>query len=175
QAFVGSSFTLCITVILEDRKIKIVRKLSCTQSQMTKKTSAFSDEYIQLWLKDLDDSLKMLEKVVSCEAYPVVAFWLHLTVEKSLKAAIVVLKKAAPPKIHNLVELQLKIADEVKLSDEQIRFLRQLTLAVRETRYFDAALELPSEIYTKAVVDEFITKALPIIKVVKARIKEETT
>ena len=142
---------------------------------MTKKTGAFSDEYIQLWLKDLDDSLRMLKKVVSCEVYPVVAFWLHLTVEKSLKAAIVVLKKTAPPKIHNLVELQSKIADEVKLADEQIRFLRQLTLAVRETRYFDATLELPSVIYTKVVVDEFMTKALPIIKVIKARIEEETT
>ncbi len=142
---------------------------------MTKRTDEFSDEYIQLWLKDLDDSLRMLEKVVSCEAYPVVAFWLHLTVEKSLKAAIVVLKKVAPPKIHNLVELHSKVADEIKLTDDQIRFLRQLTLAVRETRYFDATLELPSEIYTKSVVDEFMTKALPIIKAIKARIGEVTT
>ena len=115
----------------------------------------------------------MLDKVVSCEAYPVVAFWLHLTVEKSLKAAIIVLKKESPPKIHNLVELHSKIANDVKLDDEQIRFLRQLTLAVRETRYFDATLELPSEIYTKAVVDEFMAKALPILKVIKAKIEEE--
>ncbi len=98
-----------------------------------------------------------------------------MTVEKSLKAAIVVLKKAAPPKVHNLVELHSKIADEVELTEEQIRFLRQLSLAVRETRYFDATLELPSEIYTKTVVDEFMTKALPIIKVIKERIEEETT
>jgi len=131
---------------------------------MDKRTNAVSAEYIQLWLKDLEDSLRMLNKVVECEAYPVVAFWLHLTVEKSLKAAIVVLKRVAPPKVHNLVELHSKIADEVELTDEQIRFLRQLTLAVRETRYFDATLELPSEIYTKAVVDEFMAKALPIVK-----------
>ena len=142
---------------------------------MSKKTDAVSSEYIQLWLKDLDDSLRMLAKVVGCEAYPVVAFWLHLTVEKCLKAAIVVLKKTAPPKVHNLVELHSKIADEVTLTEDQIRFLRQLTLAVRETRYFDATLELPSEIYTKAVVDEYMAKALPIIKVIKAKIGEETT
>lgn len=146
-----------------------------SECQVTKKNGSVSDEYIQLWLKDIDDSLRMLEKVISCEAYPVVAFWLHLTVEKSLKAAIVVLKKAAPPKVHNLVELHSKIADEVELTEEQIRFLRQLSLAVRETRYFDATLELPSEIYTKTVVDEFMTKALPIIKVIKERIEEETT
>jgi HEPN domain-containing protein len=142
---------------------------------MTKKTIPASDEYIQLWLKDLDDSLKMLEKVVECEAYPVVAFWLHLTVEKSLKAAIAVLKKVAPPKVHTLVELHSLISNEIKLTEEQIRFLRQLTLAVRETRYFDATLELPSEIYTKPVIDDFLTKALPIISAIKARIKEETT
>jgi HEPN domain-containing protein len=142
---------------------------------MEKKTDAVSTEYIQLWLKDLDDSLRMLHKVVACEAYPVVAFWLHLTVEKSLKAAIVVLKRVAPPKVHNLVELHSKIADEVKLTDDQIRFLRQLTLAVRETRYFDATLELPSEIYTKAVVNEFMTKAFPIIKTIKSRVEEEKT
>jgi HEPN domain-containing protein len=141
---------------------------------MTRKNGAISDEYVQLWLKDIDDSLRMLEKVVNCEAYPVVAFWLHLTVEKALKAAIVVLKKVAPPKVHNLVELHSKIADEVELTEEQIRFLRQLTLAVRETRYFDATLELPSEIYTKAVVEDFMTKALPILKVIKTRIEEET-
>jgi len=140
---------------------------------MTKKTSVVSDEYIHLWLKDLDDSLRLLEKVVDCEAYPVVAFWLHLTVEKTLKAAIVVLKKVAPPKVHNLVELHSIILGEVKLTEDQVRFLRQLTLAVRETRYFDATLELPSEIYTKAVIDEFMTKALPIIKAIKARIEEE--
>ncbi len=140
---------------------------------MTKKANEISDEYVRLWVKDLDDSLKMLDKVASCEAYPVVVFWLHLTVEKSLKAAIVVLKKVAPPKVHNLVELHSKIADEVKLNEEQIRFLRQLTLAVRDTRYFDATLELPSEIYTEAVVDDFLTKALPIIKAIKARIKGE--
>ena len=142
---------------------------------MIKKTDALSDEYIQMWLKDLDDSLRMLHKVVSCGAYPVVAFWLHLTVEKSLKASIVVLKKEAPPKIHNLVELHSKVANDIKLDDEQIRFLRQLTLAVRETRYFDATLELPSEIYTKAVVEEFMTKALPILKVIKAKIEEDAT
>ena len=116
-----------------------------------------------------------MEKVFGCEAYPVVAFWLHLTVEKSFKAATAVLKKVAPPKVHNLVELHSIIYDEVKLTEEQIRFLRQLTLAVRETRYFDATLELPSEIYTKAVIDGFMAKALPIIKTIKARIEEETT
>lgn len=115
----------------------------------------------------------MLEKVISCEAYPVVAFWLHLTVEKSLKAAIVVLKKAAPPKVHNLVELHSKIADEVELTEEQIRFLRQLSLAVRETRYFDATLELPSEIYTKTVVDEFMTKACPSSKLLRKGLRRK--
>jgi HEPN domain-containing protein len=104
-----------------------------------------------------------------------VAFWLHLTVEKALKTAIVVLKKEVPPKVHNLVELHSKIADEVKLTDEQIRFLRQLTLAVRETRYVDATLELPSEIYTKAVVEEFMSTALPIINVIKSKIEERKT
>ena len=89
----------------------------------------------------------MLHKVVDCKAYPVVAFWLHLTVEKSLKSNCC-LNKVAPPKVYNLVELHLLIAQEVKLTEEQIRFLRQLTLAVRETRYFDANLELPSEVYT---------------------------
>jgi HEPN domain-containing protein len=139
-----------------------------------KRTDVASAEYVQLWLRDLDDSLRMLHKVIDCEAYPVVAFWLHLTVEKSLKAAIVVLKKVAPPKVHNLVELHSIIADEVELADEQIRFLRQLTLAVRETRYFDATLELPSEVYTKAVVDDFMNKALPIIRIIRSRIEEKT-
>jgi len=110
---------------------------------MAKKPNSVSDEYIRLWLKDLDDSLKMLDKIVNCKAYPIVVFWLHLTVEKSLKAAIIVLKKEAPPKVHNLVELHSKIADTVELKEEQIRFLRHLTSAVRDTRYFDATLELP--------------------------------
>ncbi len=45
-----------------------------SECQVTKKNGSVSDEYIQLWLKDIDDSLRMLEKVISCEAYPVVAF-----------------------------------------------------------------------------------------------------
>ena len=90
-----------------------------------------------------------------------------------MKVAIIALKHEVPPKVHNLIRLQAEIAGKIDLNDEQIHFLRILTSAAHETRYIDAAPGLPSEIYTKTVVDEYMQKALPIIEKVKKSIKAE--
>jgi HEPN domain-containing protein len=132
-----------------------------------------SKKDLELWLRDLNDTLDAAEKNIAVGVYFIAAFCIQQSVEKALKAAIIALKQEAPPKVHNLVRLHAEVADKINLTDEQVRFLRILTTASHETRYIDAAPGLPSEIYTKKVVDEYLQKALPIIKKIKSAIEAE--
>ena len=124
-----------------------------------------------MWLKDLEYTMNKAKKLVELEQYDTAAFYIHLAVEKAMKAAIVALKNDEPPRVHNLVQLHVKIADNVALSDKQIRFLRRLTTAAFETRYSDITLRLPDEIYTEKIVKNYLETAQQIINVILAKIE----
>jgi len=128
-------------------------------------------ESVDLWLRDLDDTMTIAKKNFEIGLYVSAAFYIQMSVEKALKTAIIAFKHEAPLKVHNLVRLYAEIQDLVKLTDVQVSFLRVLTSASHETRYIDAAPGLPSEIYTKAVVGEYMNKALPILENIIARIE----
>jgi len=128
---------------------------------------------LELWLKDSDDSLKVAKDNMTLGHYHIAAFCIHMSVEKALKAAIISLKHKAPPKTHRLRLLYSEVADEIQLTDEQVFFLGELTPVARRARYVDAGPGLPSEIYTKEILDEYLEKALPIIEAIKAHITEE--
>jgi len=72
-------------------------------------------------------------------------------------------------KVSNPSKRSRPLRDEVKLwlydSDDSAKVAR--------ARYVDVAPGLPSEIYTKEIVDQYMKKALPIIDAIKARIAEE--
>lgn len=95
------------------------------------------------------------------------ALYIHMAVEKALKAAIAAFQNREPPKTHNLKRLYSEVTKTVKLNEEQIAFLDELTPAVSKTRYMDVTLELADEIYTEEIVNEYIQKAVPIIESVK--------
>jgi HEPN domain-containing protein len=130
---------------------------------------------VDLWLRDLADTVDAAEKNMASGVYFIAAFCIQQAVEKALKAAILALKHEVPPKVHSLVKLYAEVADKVNFDDEQIRFLRVLTSASHETRYIDAAPGLPSEIYTKAIVNRYMQNALPIIDKIKKQIEESQT
>jgi len=141
-------------------------------SDPSKRGPPLRDE-VKLWLADSDDSMKVARDNLSLGNYHVVAFYTHQAVEKALKAAIVALEHKAPPKTHRLRLLYSEVAAEVPLTAEQARFLGELTPVARRARYVDVAPGLPSEIYTKEIVDQYMEKALPIIDTIKARIAAE--
>jgi HEPN domain-containing protein len=139
---------------------------------LTSKKADSKSESVELWLRDLEDTITIAKKNFEIELYVSAAFYIQMSVEKALKTAIVALKQQAPPKVHNLVRLYGEIQGLVKLDDAEVGFLRVLTTASHETRYVDAAPALPSEIYTEKLVKAYLDKALPIIAKIAARIKE---
>jgi HEPN domain-containing protein len=128
---------------------------------------------VDLWLKDLDYTKNKAIEFVKLGHFDTAALYIHMAVEKSLKAAIVAFKQKEPPKTHNLKRLYSEISDQVKLTDEQIAFLDELTPVISKTRYMDVTLELADEIYTEDITSEYLKKAVPIIEMIKRRIEEK--
>jgi HEPN domain-containing protein len=69
-------------------------------------------------------------------------FYLHLTIEKALKAHIVKRAKSLPPKIHNL--LVLAEIGEVQMSQDQIDFCGRINRYNIEARYPNLAIPAPT-------------------------------
>lgn len=128
---------------------------------------------VDLWLRDLDYTKSKAIEFMKLKHFDTAALYTHMAVEKSLKAAIVAFERKEPPKTHNLKRLYSEIAGQIKLTDEQVAFLDELTPAVSKTRYMDVTLELADEIYTEDIVSEYIKKAIPIIELVKRSIEEK--
>jgi len=149
-----------------------LKRFTSKVSDPPKRSRPLRDE-VKLWLDDSDDSVKVARDNFALGNYHVAAFYTHQTVEKALKAAIIALKHKAPSKTHRLRLLYSEVATEVPLTAEQLRFLGELTPVARRARYVDVAPGLPSEIYTKEIVDQYMKKALPIIDAIKARIAAE--
>lgn len=118
---------------------------------------------LEMWLKDFNYTLNKAEALKDAGFYDVAALYIHLAVEKALKAAIAAFKGQEPPKIHALESLYSRVADNLDLSEAEIRFLKRLTDAAYGTRYLDVSLLFPDEIYTKEVVEEYFEKARQII------------
>ena len=152
----------------KSRSGEILKKKSSREGKKLIVTRASVD----LWLKDLNYTKSKAVEFIKLEHFDTAALYIHMAVEKSLKAAIAAFKYEEPPKTHNLKRLYSEITDRVQLTDDQIAFLEELTPAVSKTRYMDVTLELADEIYTEDIVSEYIKKAVPIIELIKKNIEE---
>jgi len=112
------------------------------------------------WLDQSTYDLKTAESLYQARRYIYVIFMCHLAVEKALKALIVEVTGKAPPRTHNLVNL-MKIG-QVKLSDEQIRFITCLSLAGVVTRYPEE-LKRALDDYPPPVTRDYLKKAKDVV------------
>ncbi|MGQ9515013.1 MAG: HEPN domain-containing protein [Thermoproteota archaeon] len=103
--------------------------------------------------------------------YHVTYFYLHSSVEKALKAAIIAIRKKAYIKTHNLKRLHSEVDDSIVLSKEQIDFLGEPTPASQISRYVDVALGIPREIYSHLLVTRYLKMAEPILKSMRRTLK----
>lgn len=156
------------------RPMRLLRKGTLKRRQETSQQPIPEiKENMDLRLKGLDYAVNVAKKNLEMELYVPAAFYIHLAVEKALKAAIVALNGEFPEKTHRLQRLYEKIADQVPLTPEQVEFLEKLTPVVSRARYDDMELVDPTEIYTKEVAYDYMQKALPIIEKLKANIQEK--
>jgi HEPN domain-containing protein len=106
------------------------------------------------WLKQALHDLEMAEKNISIGGYDVSAFLAHQSVEKLLKA-ILIIKGGRSPKSHYIDEL----AKELRLSKELIDASSDLSVDYTFSRYPDVTDSIPYEQYNEEIAKEKVNLA----------------
>lgn len=110
---------------------------------------------IKIWVDGANDALDTANKLFNSKKYHHALFFLHLALEKILKALYISIKDEAPPYIHNLKQIS-EIAG-LELSDTEINQLDQISEFNVSTRYE----EHKYKIYKKAT-KEYTTEWMKI-------------
>lgn len=116
------------------------------------------------WLKQALHDLEMAEKNIAIEGYDIAAFLAHQAVEKLLKA-IFALEDKKIPRIHYIDEL----AQELKVADEVITHIFELTADYTLARYPDVSEDVPYEQYDEAIAKEKVESAKRIFELLQKR------
>ncbi|MFH1561532.1 MAG: HEPN domain-containing protein [Patescibacteria group bacterium] len=90
---------------------------------------------IEYWVKSSRDDLDTAEKLFALKKYHHSLFFVHLALEKILKAVYVSRKKSFAPPIHDLVRLLEKSG--VETSEDQISSLSEISAFSVVARYDD--------------------------------------
>ena len=91
------------------------------------------DELQKAWLKSSKEDFKIAGDLIGMKHYQWALFLCHIAIEKVLKANYIKIKEHYPPPIHKLVKLATDC--KIKLSEEQIDDLREMTSFNIEARY----------------------------------------
>src|SRR5258708_6062202 len=92
-------------------------------------------EPVNFWVKSAADTLDTSDKLFEMKKYSHSLFFLHLTLEKILKALYIHTKKTSPLPIHDLVRLAEKC--EIALNEEQKLQLAEISTFNIAARYDD--------------------------------------
>lgn len=106
----------------------------------------------------------MAEKNIGIEGYDIAAFLAHQAVEK-LPKAIFALEDKKIPRIHYIDEL----AQELKVADEVITRIFELTADYTLARYPDVSEDVPYEQYDEAIAKEKVESAKRIFELLQKR------
>ncbi|SRR5258708_1399737 len=104
-------------------------------------------EPVNFWVKSAADTLDTSDKLFEMKKYSHSLFFLHLTLEKILKALYIHTKKTSPLPIHDLVRLAEKC--EIALNEEQKLQLAEISTFNIAARYDDYKLKF----YKKATLE----------------------
>lgn len=104
-----------------------------------RKPEMTSEKQITYWLETAKHDLETAEALFEKDKFDWCLFLGHLVLEKTLKAYWVKIHQTIPPKTHNLIFIAEK--SNLKLSEEQQKFLATVTDFNLEARYPDEKLE----------------------------------
>lgn len=105
------------------------------------------EESVKIWLDGADDALDTADKLFENGKYHHALFFLHLALEKILKAIYAQNKSESPPPIHDLVRLAEK--SNLKLGEKQNLQLAEISTFNVSARYDDYKLRF----YKKATLE----------------------
>ncbi len=98
--------------------------------------------------------------------YYIAAFWCQQAVEKALKALFLLEKKGEVPQSHSLIYL----ATNTSIPERFFSFLKELTPKFIDTRYPDASVDLPVNIYDQENTRRLLQKSEEVILWIKKKI-----
>ena len=94
------------------------------------------EKHIEYWRTGGREDFEVAQSLLENGHFRHALFFVHLAVEKMLKAHVTRTTQAVPPRIHNLIRLAELAA--LPLAESQQAFLRTLNLFQLEGRYPDA-------------------------------------
>jgi HEPN domain-containing protein len=126
-------------------------------------------EEAKLWLDDAQYDLESAQIMLKAERSNYAVWMARQAVEKALKAAYLIVLKKAYPKSHNLMELARELGWAIPKSiNINLQFLNpHYTM----TRYVDAAIGKPSDIYDNDIAEEAILKSKETIDWININLK----
>ncbi len=112
-------------------------------------------EEARRWLAQGRAEIVMARSLVASGGFSGAAFHSHQAAEMLLKGLWIHVKRAAPPRFHNLVEL----GAEVGAPEPVLAALRRLNPEYVVSRYPDAANGIPAENYDRARAEDLCALA----------------
>jgi HEPN domain-containing protein len=100
------------------------------------------DNQIKYWRQSSDEDWDVAVKLIDNSKVRHGLFFVHLSLEKILKALICKKSNDIPPRIHNLVRLS-EIA-EIRLNDTQLDILAEMNVFNIEGRYPTSQIQSPN-------------------------------
>lgn len=120
----------------------------------------------EFWKKSSEEEIAAASVLLSKKKLRQSLFFIHLSIEKMLKALFVKIKKEHPPLTHNLRYLAKKI--DLKLTQEKEAFLIEATAFNIEARYPDEDYQPPKLTYVKKKYKE----SLEVLKWLRKKSEE---
>lgn len=114
------------------------------------------EQHISYWQDGAVEALAGAEVLVAGGKYTFGLFFMHLAVEKSLKALVVRATGDIPPRTHDL--LHLAHLAQVELSPERAATIARFTLYNLEGRYPQATVSSPD--HEEAIEELAVTKEM---------------
>lgn len=118
-------------------------------------------EEAQLWLDDAIYDLESAQVMFDGARYNYAVWLARQAVEKALKAAYIVVLKTAFPRSHNLTELARELCWSIPAPIKT--HLQFLNPHYTVTRYVDAAVGRPSDIYDSEIAEQAIVKSKEVL------------
>jgi len=124
---------------------------------------------VQNWLQQAEDDFNGAKYNYQGGIFYIAAFFCQQAVEKALKSLFLHEKNGEVPQSHSLIYL----ATNTSLPKEHYTFLRDLTPKFIDTRYPDAAIDLPSRLYDKENTIILIEKSEKVLSWIRQKMNKK--
>src|SRR3989338_6470497 len=126
----------------------------------------FMREEVKRWLEQSESDFDGAKYNFDGGKFYIAAFWSQQAVEKALKALFLYEKKGEVPQLHSLIYL----ATNTSVPEKFFSFLKELTPKFIDTRYPDASVDLPKNIYDEENTKRILDKSEEVLEWIKKKI-----